>query len=172
MSRGGGEAAPTGAGPRTRARQPPNRHRAPTSGLEETRRIRKTVQMLSDTEVSCTRNSESLGVSPLEAVVTHKVRTINDFAFEAQSKNKRQTQRRHSPGHRPLMFVRRGTIQITHGTSKPEEKIAERAETDGQGLRIARVHIPGVQNTLAGGISRWPHTEMAETIRELTNSDD
>ena len=33
-------------------------------------------------------------------------------------------------------------------------------------------HIPGVQNTLADGISRWARTEMVENIRELTNSDD
>ena len=33
-------------------------------------------------------------------------------------------------------------------------------------------HIPGVQNTLADGISRWPRAELPGKIRELTNSDD
>ena len=31
-------------------------------------------------------------------------------------------------------------------------------------------HIPGVQNTLADGISRWPRTERAERIWDLTKS--
>ena len=31
-------------------------------------------------------------------------------------------------------------------------------------------HIPGVRNTVADGISRWPRTESAERIRDLTNS--
>ena len=33
-------------------------------------------------------------------------------------------------------------------------------------------HIPGVQNTLADGISRWPRPDLAAKVRELTNSGD
>ena len=33
-------------------------------------------------------------------------------------------------------------------------------------------HIPGVQNTLAGGISRWPRAELAERFREATGTHD
>ena len=33
-------------------------------------------------------------------------------------------------------------------------------------------HIPGVQNTLADGISRWPRSVLADKVRELTNSDE
>ena len=33
-------------------------------------------------------------------------------------------------------------------------------------------HIPGVGNTLADGISRWPRVILADKVRELTNSDD
>ena len=33
-------------------------------------------------------------------------------------------------------------------------------------------HIPGVQITLADGISRWPRVILADKVRELTNSDD
>ena len=33
-------------------------------------------------------------------------------------------------------------------------------------------HIPGVQNTLADGISRWPRSELADRVRKLTNTDD
>ena len=33
-------------------------------------------------------------------------------------------------------------------------------------------HIPGVQNTLADDILRWPRGELPGKIRELTNSDD
>ena len=31
-------------------------------------------------------------------------------------------------------------------------------------------HIPGAQNTLADGISRWPRLVLADKVRELTNS--
>ena len=33
-------------------------------------------------------------------------------------------------------------------------------------------HIPGVQNTLADGISRWPREMLADKVRELTHSCD
>ena len=33
-------------------------------------------------------------------------------------------------------------------------------------------HIPGVQNTLADGISRWPGSLLADNVREVTNSSD
>ena len=33
-------------------------------------------------------------------------------------------------------------------------------------------HIPGLRNTLADGISRWPRALLADKVRELTNSDD
>lgn len=33
-------------------------------------------------------------------------------------------------------------------------------------------HVPGVQNILADGISRWPHDVFGRKVRELTNSDD
>ena len=32
-------------------------------------------------------------------------------------------------------------------------------------------HIPGVKNTLADGISRWPRSQLAEKVRQLTNTD-
>ena len=44
-----------------------------------------------------------------------------------------------------------------------------RLEIDGGWSHDAK-HMPGVQNTLADGISRWPRTEIAERIRDLTNS--
>lgn len=33
-------------------------------------------------------------------------------------------------------------------------------------------HIPGVQNVLADGISRWPRAELATKVRQITNTDD
>ena len=33
-------------------------------------------------------------------------------------------------------------------------------------------HIPGVQNTLADGISRWPREMLADKVRELTHFSD
>ena len=33
-------------------------------------------------------------------------------------------------------------------------------------------HIPGVRNTLADGISRWPRVILADKVRELINFDD
>lgn len=33
-------------------------------------------------------------------------------------------------------------------------------------------HIPGIQNTLAEGISRWPRSQLAAKVRQLTNSND
>ena len=35
-----------------------------------------------------------------------------------------------------------------------------------------RYDIPGVQNTLADGISRWARSELADRVRQLTNTDD
>ena len=40
------------------------------------------------------------------------------------------------------------------------------------GWRYDAKHIPDVQNTLAGGISRWPRSELADRVRQLTNTDD
>ena len=40
------------------------------------------------------------------------------------------------------------------------------------GWRYDAKHIPGVENTLADGISRWPRAELAEKVRQLTNTDD
>ena len=40
------------------------------------------------------------------------------------------------------------------------------------GLTYDAKHIPGVQNTLADGISRWPRSELADSVRQLTNTDD
>ena len=40
------------------------------------------------------------------------------------------------------------------------------------GWSHAAKHIPGVQNTLANGISRWPRAELAEKVREVTGSND
>ena len=40
------------------------------------------------------------------------------------------------------------------------------------GWSYAAKHIPGVQNTSADGISRWPRAELAEKIREVTDSND
>ena len=33
-------------------------------------------------------------------------------------------------------------------------------------------HIPGVQNVLADGISRWRRSELAAKVSQITNSDD
>ena len=61
-------------------------------------------------------------VSPLGAVVTHKVRIINGFSFGIKSKKSinRRAQHRHRPGRRPQMFVRRSTTQIPHRTSQSD----------------------------------------------------
>ena len=40
------------------------------------------------------------------------------------------------------------------------------------GWRYDAKHTPGVQNTLADGISRWPRSELAERVRQSTNTDD
>ena len=40
------------------------------------------------------------------------------------------------------------------------------------GWRYDAKHIPGVQITLADGISRWPRSELADRVRQLTNTDD
>ena len=48
-------------------------------------------------------------------------------------------------------------------------KMLGRLEIDG-GWNHDVKHISGVQNNLADGISRWPRTEIAERIRDLTNS--
>jgi len=39
------------------------------------------------------------------------------------------------------------------------------------GWRYDAKHIPGVENVRADGISRWPRAELAEKVRQLTNSD-
>ena len=62
-------------------------------------------------QTSAAHEISNLRVSPLEAVVTHKVRIINDFSFETQSKEKKedstQTQTRtpspnvYAPKHYP-----------------------------------------------------------------------
>ena len=41
-----------------------------------------------------------------------------------------------------------------------------------EGWRYDAKHIPGVQNTLADGISRWPRSELADGVTQLTNTDD
>ena len=46
-----------------------------------------------------------------------------------------------------------------------------RLEIKGRWSHLAR-HIPGVENTLADGISRWPRAELGRRVRELTNSDE
>ena len=38
------------------------------------------------------------------------------------------------------------------------------------GWRYDAKHIPGVQNTLADGISRWPRSELADRVTQLTNT--
>ena len=40
------------------------------------------------------------------------------------------------------------------------------------GWRYDSKRIPGVQNTLVDGISRWPRSELAGRVRQLTNTDD
>ena len=40
------------------------------------------------------------------------------------------------------------------------------------GFEVRCKHIPGVQNTLADGISRWPRSELADRVRQLMNTDD
>ena len=37
------------------------------------------------------------------------------------------------------------------------------------GSNYTAKHIPGVQNTLADGISRWPRVILADKVRELTH---
>lgn len=39
------------------------------------------------------------------------------------------------------------------------------------GWRYDAKHIPGVKNTIADGISRWPRAEVADRIRRLTNTE-
>ena len=50
-------------------------------------------------------------------------------------------------------------------------RILGRLEIQGD-WRYDAKHIPGVQNTLADGISRWPRSELADRVRQLTNTDD
>lgn len=40
------------------------------------------------------------------------------------------------------------------------------------GWRYEAKHIPGKKNTLADGISRWPRSQLAENVKQLTNTDD
>ena len=47
----------------------------------------------------------------------------------------------------------------------------DRLEIKGRRSHIAR-HIPGVKNTQADGISRWPRAVLGSKVRELTNSND
>ena len=53
----------------------------------------------------------------------------------------------------------------------PMMRMLGRLEIQG-GWRYDAKHIPGVQNTLADGISRWPRSELADRVRQLTNTDD
>ena len=46
-----------------------------------------------------------------------------------------------------------------------------RLEIKGGWSHVAK-HVPGVENTLADGISSWPRAELARKVRELTNSTD
>ena len=46
-----------------------------------------------------------------------------------------------------------------------------RLEIKGRWSHIAK-HTPGVKNTLADGISRWPRAALGSKVRELTNSND
>ena len=39
------------------------------------------------------------------------------------------------------------------------------------GWRYDAKHIPGAQDMLADGISRWPRSELADSVRRLTNTD-
>ena len=39
------------------------------------------------------------------------------------------------------------------------------------GWRYDAKQVLGVQNTLADGISRWPRSELADRVRQLTNTD-
>ena len=39
------------------------------------------------------------------------------------------------------------------------------------GWRYDAKYILGVQNTLVDGISRWPRSELADSVRQLTNTD-
>ena len=48
-------------------------------------------------------------------------------------------------------------------------RMLERLELAGRWNHTAK-HIPGVQNTLADGISRWPRAILADKVRELTHS--
>ena len=48
-----------------------------------------------------------------------------------------------------------------------------RASRNRRGMEpLCSKHIPGVQNTLADGISRWPRSLLADKVKELTNSSD
>ena len=40
------------------------------------------------------------------------------------------------------------------------------------GWNHAAKHMPGVQNTLADGISRWAREMLADKVRELTHPSD
>ena len=40
------------------------------------------------------------------------------------------------------------------------------------GLSHVATHIPGVQKTLADGVSRWPCSELVEKVRSVTSSDE
>ena len=48
-------------------------------------------------------------------------------------------------------------------------KMLGRLEIQG-GWRYDAKHIPGLQNTLADGISRWPRLELADSVRQLTKN--
>ena len=50
-------------------------------------------------------------------------------------------------------------------------RMLDRLEIQG-GWMYDGKQIPGVQNTLADGISRWPLSELADRVRQLTNTDD
>ena len=50
-------------------------------------------------------------------------------------------------------------------------RMLSRLEIQG-GWRYDAKDIPGVQNTLADGVSRWPQSELADRVRQFTNTDD
>ena len=65
--------------------------------LAEWKKIGKHIrsQNCSDIKISRAQNTENLRVSPLAAVVTHKVRTIYDLSFDEQIREKKGGLKRH-----------------------------------------------------------------------------
>ena len=50
-------------------------------------------------------------------------------------------------------------------------RMLDRREIKGGWSHVAK-HVPGVENTMADGTSRWPRAEFARKVRELTNGTD